>query len=223
MSLNFTPTCLLWDVDGTLIDTTSLITDCLEYVFQKHYGKSLPVDERKAIIGTPLWKQIRIFGEPEEFGVTEAIVMNDFIQYYEWHCSEERILIEVVDILRDGKLCGIPTGLVTSKNRPELVNTLPRLGISEIVDVVISADDVRYPKPFPEGILKALKLLEINDSAKVCYIGDTTHDMLMASNASCAGLGVTYGAHARETLLTAAPLHCVDSISELSTWLQTNA
>ena len=57
----------------------------------------------------------------------------------------------------------------------------------------------------------------------VLMIGDTTHDMLMASNAGCAGLGVTYGAHSRETLQTAAPLHCVDNIEELAKWLQQNA
>ena len=194
MSLNFTPICLLWDVDGTLIDTTSLITDCLEYVFQKHYGKSLSVEDRKAIIGTPLWKQIRIFGEPEEFGVTEAIVMNDFIQYYEWHGHEERILEDVTSILRDGKLAGIPTGLVTSKNRLELVNTLPRLGVSELVDVVISADDVVSPKPSPEGIVKAMKILRISAAEPVCYIGDTTHDMEAARDAGVIGIGVTWGA-----------------------------
>ena len=63
-----TPPCLLWDVDGTLTDTTALIAEALEHVYVRFYGRTLPYEERCALIGTPLKKQIRVFGEPQAFG-----------------------------------------------------------------------------------------------------------------------------------------------------------
>ena len=60
--------------------------------------------------------------------------------------------------------------------------------------MVISADDVVNPKPSPEGIIKAMKILGICDAEHVCYIGDTTHDMEAARDACVIGIGVTWGA-----------------------------
>ena len=214
-SLPFKPICLLWDVDGTLIDTTSLIINCLDFIYTKHFKKSITVEERKALIGIPLWRQIRIFGEPEDYGTTEVEVMQDFIAYYESRGDEETILTEVIGVLRAGKLAGLPTGLVTSKNRPELANSFPRLGITDCVDVVMSADDVVNPKPAPEGILKAMEVLGIKSSAAVCYIGDTTHDMRAASSAGVYGIGVTWGAGSANRLEEAGAQSIVNTPAEL--------
>jgi phosphoglycolate phosphatase len=54
-------------------------------------------------------------------------------------------------------------------------------------------------------------------------IGDTTHDLLMARNAGVASLAVAYGAHPRDLLEAAAPLHCAASIADLKAWLRANA
>ena len=61
------PACF-WDIDGTLIDTTTLIVDSLDFVYKRYFGRTLPPDAIRALIGTPLYKQIRVFGELEPFG-----------------------------------------------------------------------------------------------------------------------------------------------------------
>jgi len=59
-------------------------------------------------------------------------------------------------------------------------------------------------------------------SERTLMIGDTTHDLQMAINASVSGLGVTYGAHPREKLESLVPLACIENVMKLRSWLNTN-
>jgi HAD superfamily hydrolase (TIGR01509 family) len=210
--------CLLWDVDGTLTDSTSLITESLDYTYRKHYGRTLPDDALRALIGTPLRKQIRVFGEPEAFGAEPQAVMDDFIAHYESQKSRERILRSVVDLLVEGKRRGLPTALVTSKNREELDNTLPRLEIADFVDVAITADDVVHPKPDPEGLRIALERLGAAANRSL-FIGDTVHDMRAARAAGVRSVGVTWGAASRIQLENEGAAYLCDTPVQLRTVL----
>jgi pyrophosphatase PpaX len=209
--------CLLWDVDGTMVDTTSLIAAALDFIYQKYFHRTLPYDERRALIGTPLKKQIRVFGDLDTLGVNEAAITEDFIRYYEAHRDQERILESVTAILIEGKRRGLPTALVTSKNREELTNTLPRLGIANYVDVAITADDVSQPKPYPEGLLLALDRLGIpaEQAPQAVYIGDTVHDMRAAKAAYVRGIAVIWGAAPRTSLIAEAPAFLCDTPEQL--------
>ncbi len=211
----------LWDVDGTLVDTTQLIVEALEHVYLTKFSRSMPYDERRALIGIPLKKQIRVFGEPEAFGLNEEEVVAEFIHFYESHKSCERILDSVTAILMEGKNRGNPTALVTSKNREELANTLPRLGIENFIDAAITADDVANPKPSPEGIFLALDRLGIAPEIRKhsIYIGDTTHDMKAARLAGVQGIGVTWGAGTAQLLALENPVYICSTPQELSNLL----
>ena len=219
--MNTLPPCLLWDVDGTLTDTTALIAAALEHVYVQFYHRTLPYEERCALIGTPLKKQIRVFGEPQAFGTTEAAVMDAFIAFYEQNKAQEKIFEDVLDVLKDGKRLGIPTGLVTSKNREELDNTMPRLGIADFVDLTVTADDIAHPKPAPAGILLSLRHFNIPAErvASAFYIGDTLHDMRAAHDAGVQGVGVTWGAAGRSRMEIEAPPHICQTAAELRTLL----
>src|SRR5262249_45583171 len=123
------PNTLLWDIDGTLIDTTRLIVAALDHTYRTFLGKTLPEEGLRAIIGTPLSKQMRVFGEPAEMGADVEEMEAEFIRFYESHRHLERIITAAVEALKAGKRAGQKTGLVTSKNNEEIANTLPRLGI----------------------------------------------------------------------------------------------
>ena len=206
--------CLLWDVDGTLTDSTSLITEALDYTYRKNYGRTLPEDALRALIGTPLRKQIRVFGEPEALGANAQTVMDDFIAHYERNKARERILAPVVELLIDGKRRGLRTALVTSKNHEELDNTLPRLGIADYVDFAVTADDVSNPKPDPEGLRLALVRFNAAPAAAL-YIGDTVHDMRAARAAGIPGVAVTWGAGSRPLLEEDSPAYICETPQEL--------
>jgi HAD superfamily hydrolase (TIGR01549 family) len=215
------PSALIWDVDGTLTDSTALIAEALDHIYLRFYHQETTFDERRALIGTPLKKQIRIFGEPEQFGTTEEEVFEAFIGCYEAGKHRERILDDVIAVLTAGSNLGIPTGLVTSKNREELANTLPRLGIEHAIGIAVTADDVAHPKPAPDGILLALSTLGIRaeHAHSACYIGDTTHDMRAARDAGVRLIGVAWGAAGKDRLAAENPEFIADTPEELHQYL----
>jgi HAD superfamily hydrolase (TIGR01509 family) len=204
------PSALLWDIDGTLIDTTHLVAGGLDHVYRVFVGRTLPMHEIRALIGIPLSEQVRIFGDPREFGTDSAEMEAEFIRYWEARKNEERVVPEAVAALIAGKRAGRGTALVTSKNHAEIANTLPRIGIAEYVDAVITADDVNDPKPHPEGVLLALSRLGV-DPDQALFIGDTVHDLRAGQAAGVRRCAVTWGAAPRALLVAEAPdLMCDD-------------
>jgi HAD superfamily hydrolase (TIGR01549 family) len=143
--------------------------------------------------------------------------MGDFIAHYETQKHREKIHHDVIAVLIEGKRRGFPTALVTSKNREELANTLPRLGIADCVDTAITADDVTHPKPDPEGLRLALHRSDVppDQAATAFYIGDTVHDMAAARASGVCGVGVTWGAATRAQLEQESPAFLCDTPAEL--------
>ncbi len=204
------PRALLWDIDGTLIDTTDLIVAALDHAYRTFIGRTLPRDEIRALIGMPLKDQVRIFGELDQFGVDQAEMEGEFVRYYEERRHHERIIEPAVEVLRLGHRLGIPTALVTSKNHAEIRNTLPRLGIADFVDHVVTADDVARPKPDPESVVVATERCGVAPGEAV-FIGDTVHDMQAGEGAGVRRCAVTWGAAPRPVLLAEQPeLVCDD-------------
>jgi pyrophosphatase PpaX len=192
---------LLWDVDGTLIDTTALIVGALDATLQQFTGKTLPTNELRALIGIPLDQQMRIFGDPKNFGTTAEIMAEGLIRHYERRREQERPVAEAIDALIYCKRQGIKTALVTSKSDAELANTLPRLGISAYCDVIISADQVapNY-KPHPRPVQLALDRLGVSDPRRAIFIGDSIYDIQSGKAAGTLTAAVLWGAATEATL-----------------------
>jgi HAD superfamily hydrolase (TIGR01509 family) len=205
---------LLWDIDGTLIDTTILITAALDHIYLSFLGKTWPTERIRGIIGIPLAEQVRALGEPEEFGADPAAMVTEFIRYYESHKDLESIVQVAIDALIAAKRQGNRTALVTSKNRDEIANTLPRLGVLEYVDTIVCADDVSNPKPDPESVILALSRLRISPY-RALFIGDTVHDMRAGRAAGTSRCAVTWGAGPRVQLLAEHPEFVCDDPLEL--------
>lgn len=209
------PYALLWDIDGTLIDTTALIVSALDHTYRAFLHRTLPPEEIQAIIGTPLSAQIRVFGEPATLGADPRAMEEAFIRFYESHKHLERVVEGAVEALKAGRRAGKPTALVTSKNDAEIANTLPRLGIAQCVDTIVSADDVCRPKPDPEGVLLALKRLGARPE-EALFIGDTVHDMRAGRAAGVRRCAVTWGAAPRALLQAEEPDLLCDSPDDLA-------
>jgi HAD superfamily hydrolase (TIGR01549 family) len=148
-------------------------------------------------------------------------VMDAFIDYYEANRHRERILMDVVALVIEGKKRGLPTALVTSKNHEELANTLPRLGIADYIDLAVTADDVTHPKPDPEGLRHALAHFAVSAKrlSEAVYIGDTVHDMRAARRAGVRGIGVLWGAATRAMLETESPFLLCETPDDLRRFL----
>ncbi|HEX5322867.1 MAG TPA: HAD family hydrolase [Capsulimonadaceae bacterium] len=210
------PQAALWDIDGTLIDTTALIVDALDVTFRKYIGTSLPPDELRALIGVPLDAQMRALGDPAEFGTSVEEMAATAIVEYEKRRSQEHIIDEALLALIYAKRRGVKTALVTSKNDVELTNTLPRLGISAYCDIIISADRVAPDfKPHPRGVLLALELLGVSNPSDAVYIGDSVHDMRAAHGAGVRSAAVLWGAAPASALRAEKPNWLIENPEEL--------
>ncbi|MEP6755654.1 MAG: HAD-IA family hydrolase [Chthonomonadales bacterium] len=202
--------CLLWDIDGTLIDTTELIVQALDTTFKTFMGTSLSVNGLRDLIGIPLKEQMLVLGDPAEHGVDVGEMERHCIHYYESNRQLERVIPGSIEALKRGFERGWSTALVTSKNHPEIANTLPRLGIDKYLTAVVTADDVANPKPDPESVVKALALCGAKPG-EALFIGDTVHDIRAGQGAGVRTIGVLWGAGRRESLDLIAP----DYICEL--------
>ena len=116
-----------------------------------------------------------------------------------------------------GHLIAVATG----KSRRGLDRALDQAGIGHHFIATRCADE-GLPKPDPDMLLHLMERLG-SAPDETLMIGDTTHDLLLASNAGVDAVGVAYGAHPRAALEEAKSLAIVDSIDELSRWLAAHA
>ena len=116
-----------------------------------------------------------------------------------------------------GHLLAVATG----KSRVGLERALDQSGLRSFFMASRCADEC-HSKPHPQMLEELLEEFALAPAAAV-MIGDTSHDLLMASNAGVAALAVTYGAHPRAHLHEHRPLACLDSVADLDQWLRNNA
>jgi pyrophosphatase PpaX len=120
----------------------------------------------------------------------------------------------VVDVVRALKTEGIATGLVTSKNRSGALRGLTLVRLEALMDVLVCADEVDNPKPHPEPVEKAVRLLGA-DPVTTIYVGDSVHDMRSGRAAGVRTAAVLWGPFGRSHLEGAQPDHWLERPEEL--------
>ena len=211
---------IVFDWDGTLMDSTSAIAHCLQLAAMD-IGVTPPSDElARHIIGLGLLDALRLaLPNLEESRYRE---LGERYRYHFLARDHELILFEGVAALVEGLVnAGHTLAVATGKTRKGLDRAMAQSGLGVSFHASRCADEC-HSKPHPQ-MLEELMAEFGFDSDATLMIGDTTHDLLMAQNAGAAGLGVAYGAHPRSALEAARPLHVVNNVDELTTWLNANA
>jgi pyrophosphatase PpaX len=112
---------------------------------------------------------------------------------------------------------GVAVGVVTSKGREMTARTLACSGLTELLDVLITADDVRNGKPDPEPVLKALAELGLEDRPdEVLFVGDSPHDLVAGRAAGVRTAAVSWGPFSRGDLEATSPDHWIADWAELT-------
>lgn len=125
---------------------------------------------------------------------------------------------EIVGELREsGRILAIATG----KSRVGLDRALGHCGLGPMFHASRCADEC-FSKPHPQMLAELMAEFAV-EPERTLMIGDTSHDLLMATNAGVDGLAVTYGAHGHEHLQEYRPVACLHSVPELAEWLRQNA
>jgi pyrophosphatase PpaX len=193
------PTAVLFDLDGTLVDTVPFILAAVRHAFEGA-GRCPSDAEWIAGIGTPLRAQLASFAKrPEE---VEPLFQRYRAYWLEHHDARTRCFPgarEVVEALARG---GHPVGIVTAKVEQGARRTLAHTGLLPFVGAVVGADSCAHAKPHPEPVRVALAALGAAPDAAI-LLGDSPHDVAAAKAAGVRGVGALWGACGREALAAA--------------------
>jgi pyrophosphatase PpaX len=205
---------VLFDLDGTLAETMSVIIECYREVFKHYLGRAYSKAEIMAILNTAGRPETVVIGEriPKE-KVDEAV--NLFRSLYAKRLrAEARVYSGVMKLLLELSFSGQQVALVTGKSRWGTEFTLEEFGINSYFQALITGEDVEEPKPSPQGVLQAVQRLG-SDASKTLYVGDAPIDIEAGRAAGVLTGAALWGATAKEKLLDMMPDFAFETVEDL--------
>lgn len=193
---------VLFDLDGTLIDSIDLILTSYHHTMAAHGLPPVSDADWLAGVGTPLRVQLaRYCRTPDDM---EALIET----YREFNLGNHDRMVKpypgVAELVAAIRASGRRTGIVTSKARVGTERGLALVGLSGLFDCMVCVDDVMNPKPHPEPVEKAVANLSA-DPATTIYVGDSIHDMHSGRAAGVKTGAVLWGPFGRAELEPANP------------------
>lgn len=202
--------CVLFDLDGTLIDTSQLIIDSYQHTFKKHLNLDVPASEIALSMGRPL---VEILGSycPEQ----QDEMVRTYREYNEArHDFMTKLIPGVQETLEVLSEEGITLGVVTGKRRQLAMRGMQLFGIDAYMQVIITPEDTKLHKPNPEPILKALELLKQRPEETI-MVGDSPVDLQTAHSAGTLSAAVLWSVAPRKHLLATNPDFLLHQVTEL--------
>lgn len=194
---------VLFDLDGTLIDSERLILASYRHTMRKHLGHVPPEETWKATIGQPLVVQMKMFADREDkvSAMIRTYVDHNLANHNDYVNPFPGVRPLVEAIRESGRVLGI----VTSKKRRATHMGLAQCDLpAEWFTAIVTADDVERYKPEPEPVLEALDQLGIS-GAEALFVGDSTHDMRCGRAAGVLTAAVLWGPYTRAQLEPTEP------------------
>lgn len=211
---------IVFDWDGTLMDSTATIVSCIQAAAQ---DLGLPVPDKKSaayVIGLGLQDAM----EAVLPGLDPKYYPHMVERYRYHYLTRDKALTlfdGVREMLADLSQQGYFLAVATGKSRVGLNRALDAVELLSVFDATRCADET-FSKPHPAMLQELTRELG-QDLQRTVMIGDTTHDLQMAINAGAAGVAVHYGAHSGPELQALNPLYAATSVPELHAWLHENA
>ena len=205
------PIPVLFDLDGTLVDTIPFILAAVRHAFAGY--PTCPTDaEWIAGIGTPLRAQIASFAHrPED----EQPLFDRYREYWRAHHDEEtRCFPGAREVVEELARRGHPIAIVTAKAEQGAYRTLGHTALLPFVKTVVGADSCARAKPHPEPVLLAVSRLG-EDPARALLVGDSRHDVAAAKAAGARAAAALWGACTREELAAAGADHFLRDVREV--------
>ena len=215
--MNHQAKLIVFDWDGTLMDSAAHIVNCLQIAITELNLSPKTDNELKNIIGLGLREALFALyprGNDKELNALTARYREHFFDQDHEPCelfAGARELIEELNA-KDYFLA-----IATGKGRTGLDKVLKETGMGEFFPITRCADE-SHSKPHPQMLLDIIDWYGV-DANETIMVGDTEYDLLMANNADANSVGVTYGVHEEQRLLNCKPLTCVDNMNDLHHWL----
>ncbi|MBO9129931.1 pyrophosphatase PpaX [Bacillus sp. 165] len=201
---------VLFDLDGTLINTNELIIASFLHTLNKYYPGRYKREDVLPFIGPSL---------TETFTSVDKERVEEMIQCYrEFNHKMHDELVEeydtVYETVTELQEKGYKIGIVTTKARGTVEMGLRFGRLKEFFDVVVTIEDVQNVKPDPEPIFKALRLLDAKPEEAI-MVGDNHHDIVAGQNAGTKTAGVAWTLKGREYLESYKPDYVLEKMSDL--------
>lgn len=208
---------LVFDWDGTLMDSEAHIVACLDFAIRENDLEPDPPELLKRVIGLGLNEALSEL-LPEQPRSVHLQVYNAFrSKFLSSKNGQSDLFPDAESTLRNLHSAGFMLAVATGKSRQGLDKVLAETGFEDLFVATRCADET-FSKPHPQMLEEIKTDLDVS-AEKLLMIGDTEFDLQMAVNAGVPSVGVSYGVHEPEELQKHAPLIILDRISELPDWL----
>lgn len=216
--MNRTPGLIVFDWDGTLMDSVAGIVRCFERALQDAGAPHPGVAAIRHVIGLGLPEAVSVL-LPDADDDLKARVADRYRVHF---LAADPGAMELFPGVREG-LAGLAAhgfmlAVATGKSRRGLERALAQTGLKPLFAATRCADEA-FSKPHPKMLEDILALTGVAPE-QALMVGDTVYDLEMARAASVAALAVTYGVHDREVLLEHDPVACLDDFEQVCAWLR---
>ena len=203
---------VLFDLDGTLLDTYRLILDSMRYTIRTELGLEYSDEQLMAKVGQPLAVQMMDFAPDSRVA---DVLVETYREYNETlHDKVVRAFDGIPEVLAALKGAGLVLGVVTSKRHELAQRGLDITGLSQYLDFVVGPDDWPEFKPAPGSVLYGCRLVEC-DPGECVYVGDSPFDIQAGNGAGCFTIAALWGMFTREVLAAQQPSRFANTFAEL--------
>ncbi|WP_310626153.1 HAD-IA family hydrolase [Limnohabitans sp.] len=211
---------IAFDWDGTLFDSTQIITHCIQAAVVD-VGGAKPTDEAASyVIGMALMPSLA-HAAPDVPQDKYPLLDERYRFHYMRHANDIVLFDGVLSLLAALRERHHWLAVATGKSRRGLDEALRTAELQGVFDGSRTADETAG-KPHPRMLEELMREFGV-EPERVLMIGDTTHDLQMALNAGCASVGVSYGAHDHSQFEPFKPRFVAHSVKELHDWLLVHA
>ncbi|MFD6439592.1 pyrophosphatase PpaX [Peribacillus sp. NPDC060186] len=208
--MNSNITTLLFDLDGTLINTIELIIDSFTKTLDHYFPEQFKREDIIPFIGPTL---------VDTFSSIDSERVDEMIAFYREHNWKNHDLLVtqyegVFETIQTLKQSGYKLAVVTTKKRDVVEKGLRLSKLDQFFEVVVTLDDVEKAKPDPEPLVKALKQLG-SAPEEAIMVGDSYHDILGGKNTGTKTAGVAWSIRGREFLESYHPDYMLEQMADL--------
>lgn len=211
---------IAFDWDGTLFDSTAIITRSIQLAVQDVGGVMPSVKDASFVIGMSLMQALA-HAAPDVPAERYPELGERYRHHYIARQNDISLFDGVLTMLADLKSRQHCLTVATGKSRKGLDDALQAVALQGLFDGSRTADETAG-KPHPRMLHELMQQFGAAPE-RTLMIGDTTHDLQMALNAGCPSVGVSYGAHEPDAFHALTPRFIAHSVPELHRWLQGNA
>lgn len=205
---------IIFDWDGTLVDSIDWIVHCIQTAARRHDCRVPEVQDVKDIIGLSIENAVETLFPELDHELRHKITADYGQSFFSKQISRDDLFPGVYEMLHDFKQQGLRLAVATGKKSSGLAQAIAGTGVAELFCTTRCSDQTAS-KPDPLMIDEIVAELGVAKQ-RTLMVGDSIHDLQMALNAQVASIAVTCGAHSAEVLQQYQPLRCLQLPTELA-------